>query len=294
MLLKKSNTDIKNNIEFFFSNSKSIRIKNCPTYTPCLKLSTNDSTTVKENNSLISIKDIEFEENFFKEKKNLFKTLSNNSLTDNSISIIKKWYVLLNVTFALIRMRNIKIQRISTEMIDKLTFEKSGMKSTRQKKENKVEKSSSMNNQPLDYITEQIKLFQYIENGLDKYENEIIQILKRNNFINDFNYENQTPIYASCLNGHVKMTKILIDNGADYLKLYDKDQESILDVAVRFNYVSLVEFLLQYCKWPKSYIRRSMKYINKRKSNKAMNKLFKNMNKKEKKENGCFCGCFGL
>ena len=246
MLLKKSNTDIKNNIEFFFSNSKSIRIKNCPTYTPCLKLSTNDSTTVKENNSLISIKDIEFEENFFKEKKNLFKTLSNNSLTDNSISIIKKWYVLINVTFALIRMRNIKIQRISTEMIDKLAFEKSGMNTTAQKKENKVDKSSSVNNQPLDYITAQIKLFQYIENGLDKYENEIIQILKRNKFINDFNYENQTPIYASCLNGHVKMTKILIDNGADYLKLYDKDQESILDVAVRFNYVSLVEFLLKY------------------------------------------------
>lgn len=290
MILKKSNTETAQKFKFNpTASGSSAEIKIFPTFTPSIKYSTNDSTTIKENNSILSLGDVGFEENFFKDKKNLFKsitTLSHKDLLD------KKWKLLFNVTKTIIRLRSIKIQRVSTEMIDKLEIKKGSggipLSSKREKKEN------TNNQKPLDYITDQIRLFQYIENGFDQYENEIVDIIRKNKFINDVNYENQTPIYASCVNGHVKMTKILIDNGADYLKLYDNDKESILDVAVRFNYVSLVQFLLNSCKWPIHYIRRSMKLIDETNSNKAISKLFKEYHKKNEKKDKCICNCFGM
>lgn len=292
MILKKANTDIIQKFKFNpASSGSSPEIKNFPTFTPSFKEPTNDSTTIKENNSILSLRDLGFEDHFLKDKKNLFKTVTFSSLSQKDL-INKKWKLLLNVTKTIIRLRSIKIQRLSTEMIDKLEIRKGSngipLSSKREKREN------TNTQKPLDYITDQIRLFQYIENGFDQYENEIVDILRKNKFINDVNYENQTPIYASCVNGHVKMTKILIDNGADYLKLYDNDKESILDVAVRFNYVSLVKFLLNSCKWPNQYIKRSMKLIDETHSNKAISKLFKEYNKKIKKKDKCFCSCFGM
>ena len=94
----------------------------------------------------------------------------------------------------------------------------------------------------MSYILDQIKLFQLIKYGSDKYEEEIIKLLKKNNFVNDLNYENYTPLYVAYLNGYDKIAKILIDNGADYLIL-NVNNESILDISVRWNYYKLTNFL---------------------------------------------------
>ena len=202
----------------------------------------------KENNTTISTDDIIFQTRFLEDKIKAVKTVSTFSTISNAE---KKWSILINVTYAIIKMRKFKIERISTEMVDQ--FFQSNAKASKSIPPLDTNKDSSIrNDNPMDYITEQIKLFQYIENGVCD-EEQIKKILKIPKIINDTNYEGATPLYAACANGHVNIAKILIENGADHLKK-NKENETCLEAAARFNYVALIEYLLKACKWPEKIV----------------------------------------
>ena len=198
--------------------------------------------------------------------------------------IIHKWYKIINCLIIIINFKKIKTQP--------LTFKSFNLMMNQRNIKNKEKISNYSNKNSLNetdnskfcYVKDQIKLFQLIEYGYDKHLNEIEELLKKNKFVNDQNYEKITPLFAACINGYSDIAKVIIDNGGNYLKI-NSDGDSILDVAVRFNYIKLVKFLLNYCKWPQNYINKSKSYIQ----NKTIEKNFKLYEKKNKQKNYCFC-----
>ena len=186
--------------------------------------------------------------------------------------IIHKWYKIINCLIIIINFKKIKTQP--------LTFKSFNLMMNQRNNKNK----EKISNSKFCYVKDQIKLFQLIEYGYDKHLNEIEELLKKNKFVNDPNYEKITPLFAACINGYSDIAKVIIDNGGNYLKI-NSDGDSILDVAVRFNYIKLVKFLLNYCKWPQNYINKSKSYIQ----NKTIEKNFKLYEKKNKQKNYCFC-----
>lgn len=200
--------------------------------------------------------------------------------------IIHKWYKIINCLIIVINFKKIKTHPLTLKkfnlMINKLK--------TKEKKINNsikisLSEKNKTENSKFHYVQDQIKLFQLIEYGYDKHLKEIEDLIKKNKFVNEPNYKKITPLFAACLNGYSDIAKVIIDNGGNYLKL-NSDGESILDVAVRFNYVKLVKFLLNYCKWPQNYINKSKNYIE----NKTIEKNFKQYEKKIKQKK--YCSCF--
>ena len=199
--------------------------------------------------------------------------------------IIHKWYKIINCLIIIINIKKIKTQPFS--------FKTFNLMMNQLKNKNKEKISNNSNKNSLNesekskcccYVKDQIKLFQLIDYGYDKHLNEIEELLKKNKFVNDPNYKKITPLFAACLNGYSDIAKVIIDNGGNYLKI-NSDGESILDVAVIFNYIKLYKFLLNYCKWPQNYINKSKNYIQ----NKTIEKNFKLYEKKNKQKNYCFC-----
>ena len=242
-----------------------------------LKFPTSETTTTMIETPRTEINENEiniFIGNFFKNK---FLTLEQNpeeeSLNDNN-TIIHKWYVLINVIVAIVHMKNIRVKRLCTSNFSEIfnTKEKKEFKDDNLKEK----KDSEIENKEMKYVLDQIKLFQLIEYGYDTYEKEIIELLKKNNFVNEPNYQDFTPLFVACLNGHENIVKILIDNGANFL-LLNSNNESILDVSVRWNYYNLTKFLLFYCKWPYIYIRNAYKLI-KNKKIKQLFRIYRNNN----------------
>jgi hypothetical protein len=183
-------------------------------------------------------------------------------------------------------MSKIKLQKLSTSNFSELLKGKLNKKRNCIKEKNNISNNSLLTSNninkdiEMNYILDQIKLFQLIRFGIDKYEKDIIELLKKHNFVNDKNYENLTPLYIASINGNEKMVKLLIDHGANYL-LLDVNNESILDISVRWNYYKLTKFLLINCKWPINYIKNAYHLIQ----NKEIRKLFV---KYKKKEISCF------
>ena len=243
------------------------------TYSPKKRESFGCNTTIEKDNISDENKP---------EGKNSINILSQRTNFQN-LSSIRKWHILINTVRTVRNLSKFKIQPLSIENFDSV-FEpmKKGKKTERTditiKKEEKIIDSQ------MDYITDQIQLFQLIEYGYDKKEDKIIELIKKHNFVNDMNYKKYTPLYAACLNGYSKIAKILIDNGADPLKL-SCENESVLDVAVRMNYVNLVEFLLEYySKWPINYLQKAKSLI----VNSEINKIFRKYERKNIKECCCF------
>ena len=255
------------------NNPKILKINNTN-----IKNQTSDSvTTMMETFSSYTEEDEMnlFSDYFFKEKFKTFEEYPQEKISKNYI--IHKWYILINVIIALLHMRNFKIKKLSSKDLKQHFHKKEkNRKEIFNNKESK-EINDSTNDEHMKYIFDQIKLFQIIEYGYDKYKNEIIDLIKKNNFINDKNYENCTPLYIACINGFENIAKILIDNGADYL-LLNINQESVLDISVRWNYYQLTKFLLFYCKWPSQYINNASKLIH----NQEIKKLFVNYKKIQK------------
>ena len=213
--------------------------------------------------------------NFLKDKYKILNDYPNESLNHNAI--IHKWYVLINVMIAIFKMRKFNIKNLSLSNLNEIFNKKKVIQNKNKFKNSIIEEKEK--DKDMSYILDQIKLFQLITYGYDKYEDEIINLLKKNNFVNDLNYENYSPLYVACLNGYEKIAKILIDNGADYLIL-NVNNESILDISVRWNYYKLTNFLLFNCNWPEQYIKNSYKLIQ----NKDMKKLFVNYKNLKKKK----------
>jgi hypothetical protein len=249
---------------------------------PMSKFPTYDSITtmLETNRSEDENEEIIFIENFFKEKYKVFNEYPDESFSNNKI--IHKWYVLINVFIAIIHMSKIKLQKLSTSNFSELLKGKLNKKRNCIKEKNNISNNSLLTSNninkdiEMNYILDQIKLFQLIRFGIDKYEKDIIDLLKKHNFVNDKNYENLTPLYIASINGNEKMVKLLIDHGANYL-LLDVNNESILDISVRWNYYKLTNFLLLYCKWPINYIKNAYRLIQ----NKDIRKLFIKYKKKE-------------
>ena len=205
--------------------------------------------------------------------------------------IIHKWYKIINCLIIIINIKKIKTQPLTLKsfnlMIEQLKKSKNNNKNIDKNIKDSIINSSNEKfkdeNSKFYYIKDQIRLFQLIEYGYDKYLKEIEDLLKKNGFVNEPNYKKITPLFAACMNGYSEIAKVIIDNGGNYLKI-NCDGESILDIAVRFNYINLVKFLLNYCKWPDSYIKKSKKYIE----NETIEKNFK-LYEKKKQKFYCFC-----
>ena len=195
----------------------------------------------------------------------------------------RKWNVLINAVITVKNLRKFKTQVLSIENFDSVFDPLKKEKKLTERSQKIINKDSEKDPQ-MDYIMDQIQLFQLIEFGYDKHEDKIKELIKKHNFVNDINYEKRTPLYEACLNGYPTIAKILIDNGADPLKL-SCENESVLDVAVRMNYVNLVEFLLEYySKWPINYLQKAKSLI----VNSEINKIFRKYERKNIKECCCF------
>ena len=225
-----------------------------------------NSTSSKENTSL-SLTEIEF------------------SLTTPS----KQWTLLYNVARFLTNLKHIKTQRLSSEGLEICLSQLNNKNGSNLHKKNETKDSSRW--LPINYITDQMKLFHYINNGLDQYESEIIDIINKHKFINDFNYEKKTPLYAACLNGFINITKILLNNGANWLQLYNNNEESVLDVATRMNYVLLVKFLLESKTWPIDYVKRAEDYCVKNRNKVILAIIRSYIKRNQIKNEHCVCLC---
>ena len=273
-----------------------------------------------ESKSTLTLAEVKFQELFFQNKNLLFDSLNDNTTirnnTFNNINEshnemsnsningssnnsnnenIKKWYLLINVISTLIRLSKIKTQQINLDSIDDyLPMNKQHNDKVKVNKVNCYQNKSHSNSNstaslaPLEIIKDQLELFYYLSNGLEKNEKEIIKILNERYFINERGYGGNTPLYVACSNGHWKLAKLLLDKGADHLLLCGlEEEESVLDVAVRLNYINVVEGLLKHCKWPERYIKQSLA-IARDQNNKRMEKIIKKYSSKKV----TFCGCF--
>lgn len=79
--------------------------------------------------------------------------------------------------------------------------------------------------------------------------------------INKWNEHGQTPLYVATKNGHLKIIKFFIEEGANpHMKSYIKinsteiEEESILDAAVRWRFTAIVNYLLTNFDWSKDEI----------------------------------------
>ena len=273
----KKNTN-RNKRNSLYQQKKQMSVSN-----PMSKYPTYDSTTTMLETSRSEIENDEeiiFIENFFREKYKEINKYPNESFIYNKI--IHKWYVLINVFIVIINMRKIEIKKLTTSNLSEIFQEKVKKKINciKDKKDNSnkitLKHDNIIKDLEMNYVLDQIKLFQLIRFGIDKYEKDIIDLLKKHNFVNDKNYENLTPLYIASINGNEKMVKLLIDHGANYL-LLDVNNESILDISVRWNYYKLTNFLLLHCKWPINYIKNAYRLIQ----NKDIRKLFIKYKKKE-------------
>lgn len=139
---------------------------------------------------------------------------------------------------------------------------------------------------------------------LDKFKKMIMNDPKRNiysksererYFVNQKTPEGLTYIYEACLNGHIKYVELLLDCDADHLIKCGKKNEpsiSILDAAVRWNHLKLVEYLVKTnpfkLDWPKEYIISALKIAEKM-GNKNMISLLRK--KKGTLGGGCCVAC---
>jgi hypothetical protein len=216
---------------------------------------------------------------------------------------------------ALSNMRNIEAKNVvSVGDLDRAFNEniEKGKDSIKPISINKAENVEVYNPNDLKEVTKQVTLFQYVKYGREKDIPEILKIIKsdtRKNtfdqtnkankpyfFINQKNYEGLTLLYVACLNGHVNMSKILLDNGADHLQKCGggNEAQSVLDAAVRWGHQKLVEFLLVNCKWPTDYLKSSLKEATELKNEKLTQMLKKAIirERNESKKNSCSCFCF--
>ncbi|CAG9328202.1 unnamed protein product [Blepharisma stoltei] len=104
-------------------------------------------------------------------------------------------------------------------------------------------------------------------------------------FLNKRNGEGKTALYVACKNGNLEVVKILIEKGAVHqiTSVIEKEEETCLEVAVRWGHKKIVEFLLESCKWSSSELQKSLKVCRHKDLEILLKKNLKTKNK------GCQC-----
>lgn len=76
--------------------------------------------------------------------------------------------------------------------------------------------------------------------------------------INKRNANGQTPMYIACKNGNLEVVLLLLEENADYLigSVIDLEEETNLEVAVRWGHKKIVEVLLKL-PWPKQILEKA-------------------------------------
>lgn len=240
-----------------------------------------------------------------------------NSFTDNSLSCttalkyqnspIKNWSVLLSIAKAVKKLNYIEVKSIDkTEEID------DEINAFRKKKEVSIQRNdggaesffnferkadTDEEKEQIILIRELHLIFEDIREGKFANLNRVIcfymKDIKRNIFsnkddylINKPNSDGFTPLYVACINGHLNYVKALIN--ADSNHLIKVKDESVLDAALRWNQLSVFEYLMTLS-WPKEYIVTCKKLSENLQVNSRIKQIIACEYKKRRKSTSC---CF--
>lgn len=92
----------------------------------------------------------------------------------------------------------------------------------------------------------------------------------RYHILNRWNTQRQSPLYLAAKHGHLDMMTFLLDIGADpkFPSLVSRiEQETILDVSVRWSHVHIVSFLLARVQWTKDEIMSAFEHVKEESDN---------------------------
>ncbi|OMJ72393.1 hypothetical protein SteCoe_29186 [Stentor coeruleus] len=94
------------------------------------------------------------------------------------------------------------------------------------------------------------------------------------------------PLYESCKYGFLDTAKLLIKYGSDPYLLSDngEDVETCLEVAVRWNHISIVQYLMETLNWQYKTLKKCLKATNSPKIKEMITP------KIVKRKGFCFCG----
>jgi len=216
----------------------------------------------------------------------------------------KKWGVLVNVALFINSMRTYFIKRIYTiKELDQETelFQKTWKNGiTSKKKTNNLYKViADRALEELDFIKKQTEFFEEVATGenfdiikkaINNDASKFVSTDKNEYFINKKNPDGLTALYLATVCGHLEIVKLLIENdGNQLIKCGDGEGESILDAAVRWDMMRLVDYFLYFLEWPKIYLENSYKLSRKLKKDTISTKIKDILRKHENKKSTCFC-----
>lgn len=108
-------------------------------------------------------------------------------------------------------------------------------------------------------------MFELISHGknLEEIDEEMCKDPKTNmrcvsdpgHVVNQKNMTGETPLYVACKHGYLEIVDFLISKGADphiKSKVSKKQEESVLDVATRWNHIKIVEKLIDSIEWTRA------------------------------------------
>ena len=116
------------------------------------------------------------------------------------------------------------------------------------------------------------RIYEFITNGNEDNMNQVEEYFlsdpKRQIFQDPKYYEINKksicdffPLHLAVLNGHIIYVKLLIKLGADcFIKIND---ETMLDVCVRWNHFKLLDYFFKSFKWPFEYLKKAKSYSHK-------------------------------